>query len=94
VFELLEAEMDIDPVKFDRVYAPIGIAIGARNPAEIAVCIVEVLRRHRRPVLVPAPLPSSDWLQGVHPSDNIQSDPDANKGCRARMSEGNSMIAA
>jgi xanthine dehydrogenase accessory factor len=40
VFELLETEMGIDPVKFDRVYAPIGIAIGARNPAEIAVCIV------------------------------------------------------
>jgi xanthine dehydrogenase accessory factor len=48
VFELLETEMGIDPVKFDRVYAPIGIAIGARSPAEIAVCItaemINVLR--------------------------------------------------
>jgi xanthine dehydrogenase accessory factor len=48
VFELLETEMGIDPVKFDRVYAPIGIAIGARAPAEIAVCItaemINVLR--------------------------------------------------
>jgi len=48
VFELLETEMGIDPVKFDRVYAPIGIAIGARTPAEIAVCItaemINVLR--------------------------------------------------
>jgi xanthine dehydrogenase accessory factor len=40
VFELLENEMGIDPVKFDRVYAPIGIAIGAHTPAEIAVCIM------------------------------------------------------
>jgi xanthine dehydrogenase accessory factor len=40
VFELLENEMGIDPVKFDRIYAPIGIAIGARTPAEIAVCIM------------------------------------------------------
>ena len=48
VFELLETEMGIDPVKFDRVYAPIGIAIGAHTPAEIAVCItaemINVLR--------------------------------------------------
>jgi len=40
VFKLLEEEMQIDPVKFDRVYAPIGIAIAAKTPAEIAVCIM------------------------------------------------------
>ena len=40
VFELLAEEEGIDPAKFDRVYAPIGIAIGARTPAEIAVCIM------------------------------------------------------
>lgn len=40
VFDLLSAEMGIAPEKFDRVYAPIGIAIGARTPAEIAVCIM------------------------------------------------------
>ena len=40
VFEMLEEEMHIDPIKFDRVYAPIGIAIGAHTPAEIAVCIM------------------------------------------------------
>ena len=40
VFELLTGEEGIDPAKFDRVYAPIGIAIGARTPAEIAVCIM------------------------------------------------------
>ncbi len=40
VFELLENEMHIDPAKFDRVYAPIGIAIGAHTPGEIAVCIM------------------------------------------------------
>ncbi len=43
VFELLAEEQGIDPVKFDRVYAPIGIAIGARTPAEIAICIMAEL---------------------------------------------------
>ena len=40
VFDLLSVEMGIPPEKFDRVYAPIGLAIGARTPAEIAVCIM------------------------------------------------------
>jgi xanthine dehydrogenase accessory factor len=40
VFDLLEREQGIAPEKFDRVYAPIGIDIGARTPAEIAVCIM------------------------------------------------------
>lgn len=40
VFELLEKEQGIPANKFDRVYAPIGIDIGARTPAEIAVCIM------------------------------------------------------
>jgi xanthine dehydrogenase accessory factor len=48
VFELLSTEKGIDPTRFDRVHAPIGIAIGARTPAEIAVCItaemINVLR--------------------------------------------------
>ncbi len=43
VFKLLAEEQGIDPAKFDRVYAPIGIAIGARTPAEIAVCILAEL---------------------------------------------------
>jgi len=40
VFELLAEEKGIDPAKFDRIYAPIGLDIGARTPAEIAVCIM------------------------------------------------------
>jgi xanthine dehydrogenase accessory factor len=40
VFQLLVEEMGIPAEKLDRVYAPIGIAIGARTPAEIAVCIM------------------------------------------------------
>lgn len=40
VFELLSTEMGIPTEKFDRVYAPIGLAIGARTPAEIAICIM------------------------------------------------------
>ena len=40
VFQLLVEEMGVPAEKLDRVYAPIGIAIGARTPAEIAVCIM------------------------------------------------------
>jgi xanthine dehydrogenase accessory factor len=40
VFQLLVEEMNIELEKLDRIYAPIGIAIGARTPAEIAVCIM------------------------------------------------------
>ncbi len=40
VFELLERERGIPAGKFDRVHAPIGLDIGARTPAEIAVCIM------------------------------------------------------
>lgn len=40
VFDLLTVEQGIPTEKFDRIYAPIGLAIGARTPAEIAVCIM------------------------------------------------------
>ena len=40
VFELLEQERGIDPANFERVHAPIGLDIGAENPAEIAVSII------------------------------------------------------
>lgn len=40
VFDLLESEQGLPASKFDRVYAPIGIDIGARTPAEIATCIM------------------------------------------------------
>ena len=40
VFDLLEQERGVDPARFDHVYAPIGLDIGARTPAEIAVCII------------------------------------------------------
>ncbi len=43
VFELLADEQGIDPAKFDRVYAPIGVAIGALTPAEIAISILAEL---------------------------------------------------
>jgi xanthine dehydrogenase accessory factor len=55
VFELLAEERGIDPAKFDRIHAPIGLDIGARTPAEIAVCImaeiINVLRGGPAPSL-------------------------------------------
>ena len=48
VFELLEREQDIEPSRFAGIYAPIGIDIGARTPAEIAVCIMAEIINLRR----------------------------------------------
>jgi xanthine dehydrogenase accessory factor len=54
VFALLEQEQGISPDKFDRVYAPIGLDIGARTPAEIAVCIMaEIINVLRKGPAVP-----------------------------------------
>lgn len=48
VFDLLEQEQGIPREKFDRVYAPIGLDIGAESPAEIGVCIIaEIIKIYR-----------------------------------------------
>jgi xanthine dehydrogenase accessory factor len=48
VFDLLEQEEGLDPAKFEQVYAPIGLDIGAENPAEIAISIMaEIINVHR-----------------------------------------------
>ena len=48
VYELLEREQGIPPEKFERVYAPVGLDIGAESPAEIAVCIIaEIINVYR-----------------------------------------------
>lgn len=48
VFELLTREQGLSPDKFERVYAPIGLDIGAESPAEIAVGIIaEIINVYR-----------------------------------------------
>ncbi len=48
VFQLLRDEAGIDPAHFAKVCAPIGLDIGARSPAEIALSIGAELVRLRR----------------------------------------------
>jgi xanthine dehydrogenase accessory factor len=51
VFELLEREQGIPREKLARVHAPIGLAINAQTPQEIAVSIMaEVIGVMRRGV--------------------------------------------
>ncbi len=47
VFEML-AEEGVDPAHFTKVYAPIGLDLGADTPEEIAVAVVAELVRLRR----------------------------------------------
>jgi xanthine dehydrogenase accessory factor len=48
VFELLEKERGLDPANFERVYAPIGLDIGAESPSEIAIGIIaEIINVYR-----------------------------------------------
>ncbi|MCL4298890.1 MAG: XdhC family protein [Anaerolineae bacterium] len=48
VFELLEREKGIDPARLERVYAPIGLDIGAESPSEIAIGVIaEIINVYR-----------------------------------------------
>jgi xanthine dehydrogenase accessory factor len=48
VFDLLEQEEGIPREKFDRVYAPVGLDIGAESPAEIGISIIaEIVKIYR-----------------------------------------------
>jgi xanthine dehydrogenase accessory factor len=54
VFEQLEAE-GTPATAFDRVYAPVGLQIGAANPEEIAISVVAEIIGLRRHCEVPQP---------------------------------------
>jgi xanthine dehydrogenase accessory factor len=48
VFDLLEREQGIPRERFDRVYAPIGLDLGAESPAEIGLSIIaEIVKVYR-----------------------------------------------
>lgn len=48
VFDLLTKEQDISSEQLARIYAPIGLDIGAETPAEIAICIIaEIINLYR-----------------------------------------------
>lgn len=48
VFELLEREKGIDPARLRRVYAPIGLDLGAETPEEISISIIaEIVKIYR-----------------------------------------------
>ncbi len=47
VFKLLTAESGVDPALLAKVYSPIGLDLGARTPAEIAVAVAAELVKVR-----------------------------------------------
>jgi xanthine dehydrogenase accessory factor len=48
VFDLLEKEKGLNRSKFERIYAPIGLDVGAESPEEIAVGIIaEIINVYR-----------------------------------------------
>jgi xanthine dehydrogenase accessory factor len=53
----------IDPGKFEHVYAPVGLDIGARTPEEIAIAIVAELIAVRRRVT--AAMPHKRYVPGL-----------------------------
>lgn len=60
VFELLQSQRGVPRARLDRVYAPIGLNLGAQTPAEIAVAIMAEIITLRQQ----GPLPSfRDELQ-------------------------------
>mgnify|MGYP002624644538 CR=1 FL=1 len=48
VFELLQQQYHVEPAQLSRVYAPIGLDIGAESPTEIAVAVMaEIINLYR-----------------------------------------------
>jgi xanthine dehydrogenase accessory factor len=74
VFELLKREQGIDPAKFERVYAPIGLDIGSENPSEIGIAIIaEIINIYRggRASSLSETL-RSDRKLPLHPARNVK----------------------
>jgi xanthine/CO dehydrogenase XdhC/CoxF family maturation factor len=84
IFKALQAE-GLPAHLFDRVYAPIGLDIGAVTPEEIAVAVTAELIAFRRHAT--AALPHLSWFKGVQDADgNGEEDNSSPDCCEAKES--------
>jgi xanthine dehydrogenase accessory factor len=55
--------LDLSPAEIDRLHAPVGLSIGSKTPAEIAVSILAQLTQFRSQQDIAAGVPASFAVQ-------------------------------